>query len=330
MNSFGGIEPGAPCFDASLNAWVLSRYADVSAALRDPRLSASPGTGSPDRDRVANAAVREAAAHALAPQRLAAWHAETESLTHQMAAALPAAQPVDLFAQFAAPWALSLAATAAGIASSESARLAPLARQLFLAAADGITPPSSPIIELATALARKPSGLDVQSFVALSQTLPHFLAAAWLALLENPTQLDFLRATPHAMPKAVDELLRFASPSRAVFRYAATTVTINGLSLAPGSRVLLQLAAANRDPAQFPDPDRLLLARPTLGHLAFGTGPHTCAGAALIRMAAATATAALLQAAASIQLRPPVQWTGGFAIRAPQSLPVILHPRLLP
>lgn len=325
MDPFDGLEPGEARFDAALSAWILSSYADVSAALREPCLSASPGSGAPGRDQAANTAVRDAAMQALASQRLAAWKKEIEPLACQMAQSLPAGDPVDLLGAFAAPWSLALASLAAGASAAETPRLAGLAHEVFLAASVGSAPAQDAVMELARALAGRRGALDVQSFVALSQTLPYFLAAAWLALFEDAGQTRYLRAQPGVMPAAIEELLRFASPARAVIRYAAGTVAIGSVSIVKGDRVLLQLAAANRDPAQFPEPHRLQLARGASGHLAFGAGPHTCAGSALIRMAAAIATNALLERTTSVELRGPVQWIGGFAIRAPQALHVVLR-----
>lgn len=325
MDPMDGLEPGEARFDSSLGAWTLSRYADVSAALREPRLSASPGSGAPGRDQAANALVREAALQALASQRLAAWKKEIEPLACQMAGGLPVGTAVDLLGEFATPWSLALASLASGASAAEAPRLAGLAHDVFLAAADGSAPAQDAVMELASTLAGNRGGLDVQSFVALSQTLPYFLAAAWLALFGDDEQTRYLRAQPDAMPAAIEELLRFASPSRAVTRYAVEPLDIGGVSIARGDRVLLLLAAANRDPAQFPHPHRLQLSRESVGHLAFGAGPHTCAGSALIRMAASIATTALIQTVPSVELRLPVQWIGGLAIRAPRSLIVVLR-----
>ena len=92
---------------------------------------------------------------------------------------------------------------------------------------------------------------------------------------------------------------------------------------------VLMLAAANHDSAQFPDPDRLELERASGGHLAFGAGSHSCAGAAMVRMAVAVATAVLLRKTAAIELMGGegngIEWVDGFAIRAPRNLPVRLR-----
>ena len=102
-------------------------------------------------------------------------------------------------------------------------------------------------------------------------------------------------------------------------------MSIGRASVAPGDRVILMLSAANHDPAQFPEPGRLDVRRDAAGHLAFGRGAHSCSGAPLIRMAVAVATDALLSMTSAVEPVGEVEWIGGFAIRAPASLPVVLR-----
>jgi cytochrome P450 len=131
------------------------------------------------------------------------------------------------------------------------------------------------------------------------------------------------------MPRAVEELLRHAGPARAVFRRAVAEVPIGRARVAPGDRLILRLAAANRDPARFPEPGRLDVRRGAAGHLALGGGAHACAGAPLVRVAVAAATDALLRRASAVEPAGEVEWVGGFAVRAPATLPVVLQPARL-
>jgi cytochrome P450 len=318
-------EPGEARFDPTLRAWMLTSYADVSAALRDPRLSV-PGTGA--EGHAAHLAVREAGVDALSPARLAEWRAEIEPSARGIVRSLADGQMVDLVRAFAEPWSLALAVTATGTSPGEAGRLAQLARAVFLAAAsstgDGPGPEArAAAAELARSFPGAGASVAVQSFVALSQTLPCLLANAWLELLRHPGEILRLRAEPGLMPQAVEELLRYASPARAVFREARVEMTIGTARVGPGDRVVLMLRAANRDPAQFPEPDRLDLHRGSAAHLAFGRGTHSCAGAQVIRMATAVATAALLRETGAVESIGEVDWIGGFAIRAPATLPVV-------
>lgn len=257
------------------------------------------------------------------------WNKEMEESAGKLAAELARGEPVDLFASYAAPWSLEVAALVAGISQSSASDLLPLARKIFHAAAHATGPGSDPDAGAAAAgLAQglPPSALGVQTFVALSHTLPHLLTGMWHALLTHVSQLQFLRAEPRVFPQAMEELLRFASPSRTVFRIALTRVEIGGVVIDQGDTVHLGLAAANHDPARFPNPGRLDFRRGQSGHLAFGRGRHACAGAQLIRLAAAAATHALLNLPASIEAAGEPLWLDGAAIRGPASLPVILRP----
>jgi cytochrome P450 len=316
--------PGEPRFDAALGAWVLTRYADVSAALRDPRWSASVAGDA------AHAEVRGAAAQAMSPARMATWRAEAEASARVLFEGLPEGEPLDLVAAFARPWSAALAARATGAPPEDVDRLARLAREVFLAAAHATDPGPQPraqaaVAELAACFSGAGASADVQAYVALSQTLPCVLAGAWLELIRHPDEADRLRAEPGRMPGAVEELLRHAGPSRAIFRLARAGMSIGGARIAPGNRVVLMLSAANHDPARFPEPGRLDVRRDAAGHLAFGGGAHACPGAPMVRMAVAVATAALLAATIALEPAGEPEWIGGFAIRAPATLPAVLR-----
>lgn len=320
---------GEARYDPALGAWILSRYADVYAALREPRLSAS-GHEAADGEHTAHVAMREAAARALASSRLADWRGAAEKAAHGLLGALPTGRPVDLVRGFAVPWSLQLALLVSGGSRTDAESLTRLAREVFLAAARATRPGGEPpaqaaALELARHFQGAGAPLGVQSFVALSQTLPCVLASAWLQLCRHPDEAHLLRSRPMLMPHAVEELLRHAGPSRAVFRYARDALRIGRAPIARGDHVILMLAAANHDADRFPDPDRLDFGRGAGGHLAFGSGTHSCVGAQLIRMAVGVATHALLRTTTDMELIGPVEWTGGFAIRAPASLPVVLR-----
>ncbi len=259
--------------------------------------------------------------------------------------ALPANRPVDLVSSFAQPWSLEIALLATGAPRSDAAECVRLARQLFLAAA--VATHGAPLgvaQQASTALAQLLPGTGghadaaatVQAFVALSQTLPSLLCSAWFTLLDrrHAATLAQLREHPELVPRAVGELLRLASPSRAVFREALAAVEIGGARIQPGDRVTLMLFAANHDPVRFADPDGFDMDRETTGHLAFGAGLHACAGATMVRMAVVVATESLLDRTALVELvddaATTVEWIGGFAIRAPAALPVVLAREVVP
>jgi len=270
--------------------WVLSRYADVAAALRDPLLvPASPISTAPaaTMDAAAHARFREEALRVLAASRMREWEAQASALAQRRVAALPADRPVDLVAEYAAPWSLEVAGIAAGVEPERRAELGRQARRIFEAACE----PFDAALEVASrdattklALACEGSAIHVQMFIALSQSLPAFLGNAWLALIEH-------RSRAVRLPQAIDELLRLAGPARAIFRRAAGAVIIGGCTIRPQERVMLRLDRANRDPRHFTEPDELRFDRAP-DHVAFGGGVHACVGGSLIRLAAAATTRA--------------------------------------
>ncbi len=116
------------------------------------------------------------------------------------------------------------------------------------------------------------------------ETTTNLIANAAAALLEHPGQWARLRAEPALLASAVEEFLRYQSPNQLGNRRVVAAATIGGVAMPAGTLVTLGIGAANRDPAHFPDPDRLDLGRTPNRHLAFITGIHACAGMWLARM----------------------------------------------
>ena len=118
------------------------------------------------------------------------------------------------------------------------------------------------------------------------ETTANLIGNGTLALLQHPDQLDWLAQHPDLTPQAVDELLRYDSPAQVASRVAHNDLVLGGVRVRKGQQALVVLGAANRDPARYPDPDRLDLTRTGPPHLAFGNGPHFCVGAGLARLEA--------------------------------------------
>ena len=111
------------------------------------------------------------------------------------------------------------------------------------------------------------------------ETTTNLIGNGILSLLRNPDQLARLRAEPGLMPAAVEELLRYESPSQHTGRLAPDDVVLGGKQIRKRQAVIAVMAAGNRDPERFPDPDRLDFDRPDNRHLAFGWAAHFCFGA---------------------------------------------------
>ncbi|HWG12884.1 MAG TPA: cytochrome P450 [Streptosporangiaceae bacterium] len=159
-------------------------------------------------------------------------------------------------------------------------------------------------------------------------TTINLIASGILALLTHPEQAARLRQDPSLLPAAVEELLRFTNPvNHANDRFTTEDVRIGGVVIPAGEWVLPAICSADRDPAQFPDPDRLDLGRDTSGHVAFGHGVHHCLGAPLARMEAEVALGALLARFPDVALAVPpeeLRWRPVSLMNGLESLPVRL------
>jgi cytochrome P450 len=121
------------------------------------------------------------------------------------------------------------------------------------------------------------------------ETTTNLIGNGLVALLHHPEQKQRLIEHPDLIKSAVEEILRFESSNQLGNRMTTETVELGGVTLPPHTSVTLCIGAANRDPAQFPDPERFDIARTPNRHLAFGTGVHQCAGMALARLEGAIA-----------------------------------------
>jgi cytochrome P450 len=148
-------------------------------------------------------------------------------------------------------------------------------------------------------------------------------------LLKNPEQLAAVQRDPGLLPQAVEELLRFdAPPVPGVLRYATEDIEVGDVTIPAKSLVLLSVSAANRDPEQFPEPDRLDIHRPDISHMAFGFGVHYCVGARLATMECQIAIGSLLRRFPDIALAVPddkLQWELKSFTRNLVALPVYPH-----
>ncbi len=146
--------------------------------------------------------------------------------------------------------------------------------------------------------------LCTQLMVAGNVTTTDLIGNGMHALLTHPDQLALLRAEPTRIDAAVEEMLRFDCPITETARIPAGDDALNGHALRRGDTLTASLAAANHDPAAFPDPHRFDIARDASHHLAFGSGVHVCLGAPLARLEARTAIAGFLAHFPGIALDP--------------------------
>nr|AEU17896.1 putative P450 oxygenase [Streptomyces antibioticus] len=131
-------------------------------------------------------------------------------------------------------------------------------------------------------------------FIAAHVSVTNLISNGILALWRNPDQLELLRNDPSIAPLLVEEVLRYDAPVQLAARLALAPTQVGGVDVEPGTFVVLLLAAANRDEAEYPQADRFLGSRRTKGiGLAFGAGPHYCIGASLAKLEAEIALKAV-------------------------------------
>jgi cytochrome P450 len=151
------------------------------------------------------------------------------------------------------------------------------------------------------------------------------IAAALHCLAANPAAFARLRAEPALARAAFEEALRLESPVQTFFRTTTRAVGVDGVTLAEGTKILLFLGAANRDPRRWARPDDYDLDRRTTGHVAFGSGIHMCVGQLLSRLEGEALLAALARQVTAIEPAGPPVRRHNNTLRALASLPLRLH-----
>lgn len=163
----------------------------------------------------------------------------------------------------------------------------------------------------------------IVTMVGGQETTTNLIGNGLLTLMRNPGQLAQLRDDSSLINSAVEELLRYESPSQHTGRIAREDVQIGDRQIGKGQAVMAIMAAANRDPERFPDPDRLILDRSDNKHLAFGWSSHFCFGAPLARMEGQIAFETLLRRLPNLELVPgPLTWRNNSGLRGLMALPV--------
>ncbi len=161
-------------------------------------------------------------------------------------------------------------------------------------------------------------------FVAGHETTASLLANGTMLLLTHPDQLAILKSRPQELlDTAIEELIRFESPVTRAIRHAVEDVKIGDRSLRAGDTIVFLIGAVNRDPAQFPAPEKLNIQRAPNKHLGFGWGRHFCLGAELARLEARIAFPLIFQLLPNLRLTDELcKWRPIFGIRSLSTLPI--------
>ncbi|MEO8191572.1 MAG: cytochrome P450 [Acidobacteriota bacterium] len=163
----------------------------------------------------------------------------------------------------------------------------------------------------------------IVTMVGGQETTTNLIGNGTLSLLRHPGELQRLRSDPSLIPSAVEELLRYESPSQHTARLAPEDVELGGKRILKRQAVIAVMGAANRDPERFPDPDRLDIGRKDNRHVAFGWASHFCFGAPLARIEGQIAFETMLRRLPNLTLDPaPLVWRENLGLRGLTALPV--------
>jgi hypothetical protein len=368
---------------AQFDTWAVSTHADVTAILRDPRMSSNndhrPGNDAfkelasqmgfgdliegmgkvllfldpPDHTRI-----RRLAGKAFTPRAVEAMRKHIEELVDDLLDSVAGEGGMDVIRELAQPLPVTVISEMLGLPEGDWPRLTKWSGAMtkLLDPGDDFSiffPAQEAMLELDAYLnelmakRRVEPGDDLLSaflhvedegarltdgevastvmllFGAGHETTVNLIGNGLLALMRHRDQWERLCDEPGLVKSAVEELLRYDSPVQLTGRAATCDVEINGLEVMQGQQVVVMLGAANRDPAQFPDPDRVDIDRVDNRHVAFGGGIHLCLGAPLARLEAQVAFSALARRFPQLQLAtesPPRKETVN--LRGLESLPV--------
>ncbi len=380
-------------WNEGLQAWDLTRYADVLEALRDRRLSAdrmvvySGRIPEPMQERMApiirifsnmmlmsdppsHTRLRSLANKAFTPRVVEGMRFHIQAVVDQLLDDVVPAGRMDVISDLAYPLPATVIAEMLGVAPKDRdqfkewtddlaaflggirniAEIVEVAQRSTLEMIDylkGIVREcrQNPRDDLISALVAVEEQGDVFSeeelfsmFVLLQigghETTTNLIGNGLLALLQNPEEMQKLKDNHSLMTTAVEEFLRYHSPIQSTSRIAMEDLEIGGKRVSKGQRVATYIGAANRDPAQFPDPDRLDITRQENRHLAFAFGPHFCLGAALARLEGEIAVSTVLRRVDQIKLEPPFSsegpledfpWGANLVFHGLESLPVVFE-----
>jgi 4-methoxybenzoate monooxygenase (O-demethylating) len=167
----------------------------------------------------------------------------------------------------------------------------------------------------------------VRSFLSAGiDTTVYGLGNALHCFAGYPEQWAIVRANPQLIRGAFEEVLRFEAPVQTFFRTTTRPVEVAGVQLGEGEKVLLFLAAANRDPRRWDRPDTFDVTRRAAGHMTFGTGIHGCVGQAVARLETEAILTALASRVASFELTGEPEWRLNNTLRGFDTLPLRIVP----
>jgi cytochrome P450 len=340
-------------WDEAADAWVLTRFSDVVATLRDPRVTATrfmldtswlPAELSevlsapihaltrqmlfldpPDHTRL-----RGLVAKAFTPRVINAMRPHIQQIVDELLDRVQANGRLELVQDFSYPLPAIVIAEMLGVPTEDREQFTKwtgnfgsllggteLSLEVVIESLYGVaefmnyfrtiiaqrrTAPKDDLMQAMISAEEQGDKLSEEELLgncvlllaAGHGTTTHLIGNGMLALMRNPDQLQALKENPALVTTAVPELLRYDSPVQMTSRLVKEDMQVGDKQIKAGQTIFMSLGAANRDPAQFANPDRLDLSRQENRHVAFGQGIHYCLGAPLARVEAEIAFPALL------------------------------------
>jgi pimeloyl-[acyl-carrier protein] synthase len=366
-----------PVHHSPLGFWVLTRYEDVVAALRDPRLAkeaiasfVAARFGAPvpamglsmlDRDPPDHTRLRGLVSKAFTPRVVEGLRPRIQEIVDGLLDGVKARGSMDLIEEFAYPIPVAVICEMLGVPIEDHERFRgwslDIARGLDLlwlgpdsdvgrrsvAARHALgdyfrgliaqrrAAPRSDLLSGLIAAEEAGDKLNENELLATCillliaghETTVNLIGNGMLALLRHRDQLERLQREPGLVASAVEELLRFDGPVQRTARIPSEDVTFGGHTIAKGEMVMPFIGAADRDPTQFPEPDRLDIGRTDNRHIAFGWGIHFCLGAPLARIEGQIAINTLLRRLPKVSLATTLpEYRQSLTLRGLKALPV--------
>src|SRR6266542_448447 len=336
-------------WDQYLHAWVVTRYEDVQTVLtkfsaaRTPTPEQLTEMGLPELctiskvmvkqmlflDQPAHSRVRALASYAFNPNRVAVLVSHIQGICDQLLDKIIERGEMDVIADIGAPLPAIVTAEMMGVPVEDHDQLkdwsADFAEILgnFQHNPERVPKVLNAEVGGYRFTEEEVIANTIVTMVGGQETTTNLIGNGILSLLRNPSEMQRLRENPSIITQAVEELLRYESPSQHTGRLAPEDLVLGGKQIRKRQAVISVMAAGNRDPQRFPDPDRLDLTRPDNQHLAFGWGPHFCFGAALARIEGRIVFSTMLRRLKDIALKPgPLAWRTNLGLRGLVSLPI--------